>query len=170
MRLKGAKHNMVQNKYRVTFISPSEIEQRTIMSANSLPDLIRKVENIIADPNGYFVNDKKNNCYFKVIKENITFIQYELLFSDKEIHVEKLKHVAPAILQQLFQKVNDSELYALSLLDVDVATKEYVLEQMDPSLRIRVETELAKKWEAMPAEIAEAQEVLLEALASFIQE
>ncbi|PFJ17230.1 LysR family transcriptional regulator [Bacillus cereus] len=161
---------MTQNKYRVTFISPSEIEQRTVMAANSLPDLIRKVESIIADPNGYFVNDKKNNCYFKVIKENVTFIQYELLFSDKEIHVEKLKHIAPAILQQLFQKVDDPDLYALSLLDVDVATKEYVLAEMNPSLRIRVETELAKKWEALPSEVAEAQEVLLEALTSFIQE
>lgn len=50
---------MAQNKYRVTFISPSEVEQRTVMSASSLPDLIRKVESIIADPNGYFVNDKK---------------------------------------------------------------------------------------------------------------
>lgn len=69
---------MAQNKYRVTFISPSEVEQRTVMTASSLPDLIRKVEGIIADPNGYFVNDKKNNCYFKVMKENVTFIQYEL--------------------------------------------------------------------------------------------
>ena len=50
---------MAQNKYRVTFISPSEVERRTVMGANSLPDLIRKVESIIADPNGYFVNDKK---------------------------------------------------------------------------------------------------------------
>ena len=49
---------MAQNKYRVTFISPSEVERRTVM-ANGLPDLIRKVESIIADPNGYFVNDKK---------------------------------------------------------------------------------------------------------------
>ncbi|ABS21689.1 conserved hypothetical protein [Bacillus cytotoxicus NVH 391-98] len=161
---------MVQNKYRVTFISPSEMEQRTIMSANSLPDLIRKVESIIADPNGYFVNDKKNNCYFKVIKENVTFIQYELLFSNREIHIEKLKHVAPAILKKLFQKINDPELYVLSLLDVDIATKEYVLAAMEPSLRMKVETELAKKWESLPSEIVEAQEVLLEALASFIQE
>ncbi|MGR5985810.1 LysR family transcriptional regulator [Bacillus cytotoxicus] len=161
---------MVQNKYRVTFISPSEMEQRTIMSANSLPDLIRKVESIIADPNGYFVNDKKNNCYFKVIKENVTFIQYELLFSNREIHIEKLKHVAPAILKKLFQKINDPELYVLSLLDVDIATKEYVLATMEPSLRMKVETELAKKWESLPSEIVEAQEVLLEALASFIQE
>ena len=94
---------MAQNKYRVTFISPSEVEQRTVMGANSLPDLIRKVESIIADPNGYFVNDK-NNCYFKVIKENVTFIQYELLFSDKEIHIEKLKHIAPVVLKRLFEK------------------------------------------------------------------
>lgn len=50
---------MAQNKYRVTFISPGEIEQRTVMAASSLPDLIRKVESIIADSNGYFVNDKK---------------------------------------------------------------------------------------------------------------
>ena len=94
---------MAQNKYRVTFISPSEVEQRTVMAANSLPDLIRKVESIITDPNGYFVNDK-NNCYFKVIKENVTFIQYELLFSDKEIHIEKLKHIAPVVLKRLFEK------------------------------------------------------------------
>ena len=39
---------MAQNKYRVTFISPSEVERRTVMGANSLPDLIRKVESIIA--------------------------------------------------------------------------------------------------------------------------
>lgn len=56
---------MAQNKYRVTFISPSEVEQRTVMAANSLPDLIRKVESIIADPNGYFVNDKKNKLLFQ---------------------------------------------------------------------------------------------------------
>lgn len=167
---KGEVRRMAQNKYRVTFISPSEVEQRTVMAASSLPDLIRKVESIIADPNGYFVNDKKNNCYFKVIKENVTFIQYELLFSDKEIHIEKLKHIAPAILKQLFKKINDPELYALALLDVDIATKEYVLEEMDSELRIRVETELSKKWEAMPTEIVGAQEVLLEALASFIQD
>lgn len=41
---------------------------------------------------------------------------------------------------------------------------------MNTELRIRVETELSKKWEAMPTEIVGAQEVLLEALASFIQE
>lgn len=161
---------MAQNKYRVTFISPSEIEQRTVMSANSLPDLIRKVENMIADPNGYFVNDKKNNSYFKVIKENVTFIEYELLFSDKEIHIEKLKHVAPAIMKRLFQEVNEPELYALSLLDVDQATKEFMLSEMDQSLRMRVERELTKKWEALPSEIAEAQEALLDALTSFLHE
>ncbi len=161
---------MAQNKYRVTFISPSEVEQRTVMAANSLPDLIRKVESIIADPNGYFVNDKKNNCYFKVIKENVTFIQYELLFSDKEIHIEKLKYIAPVVLKRLFEKINDPELYALALLDVDIATKEYVLAEMNSELRIRVETELSKKWEAMPTEIVGAQEVLLEALASFIHD
>lgn len=162
---------MVQNnKYRVTFISPSEVEQRTVLSANSLPDLIRKVESMIADPNGYFVNDKKNNSYFKVIKENVTFIEYELLFSDREIHIEKLKHVAPAVMKRLFQEVNEPELYALSLLDVDQATKEFVLSEMDSPLRIRVETELAKKWEALPSEIAQAQEVLLDALTSFLHE
>ena len=41
---------------------------------------------------------------------------------------------------------------------------------MDSELRIRVETELSKKWEAMPTEIVGAQEVLFEALASFIQD
>lgn len=50
---------MAQNKYRVTFISPSEVEQMDCNGMSSLPDLIRKVESIIADPNGYFVNDKK---------------------------------------------------------------------------------------------------------------
>ncbi len=95
---------MVQNKYRVTFISPSEMEQRTIMSANSLPDLIRKVESIIADPNGYFVNDKKNNCYFKVIKENVTFIQYELLFSNREIHIEKIKTCCTCYIKETIPK------------------------------------------------------------------
>ncbi|MGM2836178.1 LysR family transcriptional regulator, partial [Bacillus cereus group sp. Bce025] len=105
----------------VTFISPSEVEQQTVMTASSLPDLIRKVEGVIADPNGYFVNDKKNNCYFKVMKENVTFIQYELLFSDKEIHIEKLKHIAPAVLKRLFAKINDPELYALGLLGDDIA-------------------------------------------------
>lgn len=47
---------------------------------------------------------KKINCYFKVIKENVTFIQYELLFSDKEIHIEKLKHIAPVVFKRLFEK------------------------------------------------------------------
>lgn len=73
-------------------------------------------------------------------------------------------------MKQVFKKINDPELYALALLDVDIATKEYVLEEMNPELRIRVETELSKKWEAMPTEIVGAQEVLLEALASFIQD
>lgn len=41
------------------------------------------------------------------MKENVTFIQYELLFSDKEIHIEKLKHIAPAVLKRLFAKIND---------------------------------------------------------------
>ena len=104
------------------------------------------------------------------MKENITFIQYELLFSDKEIHIEKLKHIAPAVLKRLFAKINDPELYALALLDVDIATKEYVLEVMNTELRIRVEAKLSKKWEAMPTEIVGAQEVLLEALASFIKD
>ncbi|KOS29113.1 LysR family transcriptional regulator [Bacillus anthracis] len=161
---------MAQNKYRVTFISPSEVEQRTVMAASSLPDLIRKVESIIADPNGYFVNDKKIIAILKWNKDNAEYIQYELLFSDKEIHIEKLKHIAPAILKQLFKKINDPELNALALLDVDIATKEYVLEEMDSELRIRVETELSKRWEAMPTEIEAAQEGVLEALASFIQD
>lgn len=89
---------------------------------------------------------------------------------EKRYYIEKLKHIAPAVLKRLFAKINDSELYALALLDVDIATKDYVLEQMNPELRIRVETELSKKWEAMPTEIVGAQEVLLEALASFIQD
>ncbi|WP_369900234.1 FliG C-terminal domain-containing protein [Bacillus manliponensis] len=161
---------MAQNKYRVTFISSNEIEQRTIMTANSLPDLIRKVEAIIADPNGYFVNDKKNNCYFKVIKQNVTFIQYELLFSDKEIHVEKVKHIAPAIVKQLFQKIRSVEIYTLALLDVDEETKQFVLAEMDEQLRFQVEKELTKKWEVSPAEIAEAQEVLLDTLGSLIED
>ena len=78
------------------------------------------------------------------MKENVTFIQYELLFSDKEIHIEKLKHIAPAVLKRLFAKINDPELYALALLDVDIATKEYVLEVMNTELRIRVEAKLSK--------------------------
>lgn len=161
---------MAQNKYRVTFISSEEIEQRTIMMANSLPDLIRKVESVIADPNGYFVNDKKNNCYFKVIKQNVTFIQYELLFSDKAIHVEKIKHMAPSILQRLFQMVRSPEIYTLALLDVDAETKQFVLQEMDEQLRFQVEKELTKKWEVSPAEIAEAQEVILDTLGSLIQD
>ncbi|CAM4368264.1 LysR family transcriptional regulator [Bacillus manliponensis] len=161
---------MTQNKYRVTFILPNAIEQRTVLSANSLPELIRKVESIIADPNGYFVNDKKNNCYFKVIKENISFIQYELLFSDKAIHVEKLKHIAPTVLHQLFQKIRSVEIYTLALLDVDEETKQIVLCEMDEQLRFQVEKELLKKWEVSPTEIVEAQELLLDTLSSFIQE
>lgn len=161
---------MAQNKYRITFISPNEIEQRTIMLANSLPDLIRKVESVIADPNGYFVNDKKNNCYFKVIKQNVTFIQYELLFSDKSIHIEKIKHVAPAVLQQLFQMVRSAEIYTLALLDIDEETKQFVLKEMDEQLRFKVEKDLKRKWEVSPAEIAEAQEVLLDRLVSLIQD
>lgn len=78
--------------------------------------------------------------------------------------------MAPSVLKKLFEKINDPELYALSLIDVDIATKEYVLGEMGPELRMRVETELSKKWEAMPTEIVGAQEVLLEALASFIQD
>jgi len=41
---------------------------------------------------------------------------------------------------------------------------------MNTELRIRVEAKLSKKWEAMPTEIVGAQEVLLEALASFIKD
>ena len=68
------------------------------------------------------------------------------------------------------KKINDPELYALALLDVDIATKRICASEMNSELRIRVETELSKKWEAMPTEIVGAQEVLLEALASFIQD
>ncbi|MEH6892033.1 LysR family transcriptional regulator [Bacillus sp. JJ864] len=161
---------MAQNKYRVTFISPSEIEQRTIMVANSLPDLIRKVESVIADPNGYFVNDKKNNCYFQVVKQNVTFIQYELLFSDKAIHIEKVKHVAPVIMKKLFQTMRNPEIYGLALLDVDEETKSFLLAGMDDSLRVQVEKEIMQKWEASPAEISGAQEVLLDTLVSLTNE
>ncbi|MDP7980731.1 LysR family transcriptional regulator [Bacillus multifaciens] len=161
---------MAQNKYRVTFISPSEIEQRTIMVANSLPDLIRKVESVIADPNGYFINDKKNNCYFQVVKQNVTFIQYELLFSDKAIHIEKVKHVAPIIMKKLFQTVPDPEIYGLALLDVDEETKTFLLKEMDDSLRVQVEKEIMQKWEASPAEISGAQEILLDTLVSLTNE
>ncbi|MGG2092760.1 FliG C-terminal domain-containing protein [Bacillus sp. S13(2024)] len=161
---------MAQNKYRVTFSSPNEMEQRTIMSANSLPNLIRKVESVMADPNGYFINDKKNNCYFQVIKQNVTFIQYELLFSDKAVHIEKLKYVAPAVMRKLFQTVRSSEIYALALLDIDEETKALLLTEMDDHLRIQVEKELTQKWEVTPAEISEAQEVLLNTLESLINE
>lgn len=161
---------MAQNKYRVTFISPSEIEQRTIMVANSLPDLIRKVESVMADPNGYFINDKKNNCYFQVVKQNVTFIQYELLFSDKAIHIEKVKHVAPVIMKKLFQTMPDPEIYGLALLDVDEETKTFLLTEMDDSLRVQVEKEIMQKWEASPAEISGAQEILLDTLVSLINE
>ena len=65
-------------------------------------------------------------------------------FQIKEIHIEKLKHIAPAVLKRLFAKINDPELYALALLDVDIATKEYVLEVMNTELRIRVEAKLSK--------------------------
>jgi hypothetical protein len=161
---------MVQNKYRVTFISPNEFEQRTVMSASNLPNLIRKVENVMADPNGYFINDKKNNCYFQVIKQNVTFIQYELLFSDKAVHIEKVKHVAPAVMRKLFQTMRSPEIYALALLDVDEETKGFLLTEMDDHLRKQVEKELTQKWEVAPAEISEAQEVLLNALESLINE
>ncbi|HDX9590457.1 TPA: LysR family transcriptional regulator [Bacillus pseudomycoides] len=161
---------MAQNKYRVTFISPSEIEQRTIMVANSLPDLIRKVEGVMADPNGYFINDKKNNCYFQVVKQNVTFIQYELLFSDKAIHIEKVKHVAPVIMKKLFQMMPDPEIYGLALLDVDEETKTFLLKEMDDSLRVQVEKEIMQKWEASPAEISGAQEILLDTLVSLTNE
>ncbi|MCM3736617.1 LysR family transcriptional regulator [Bacillus cytotoxicus] len=161
---------MAQNKYRVTFISPSEIEQRTIMVANSLPDLIRKVESVIADPNGYFVNDKKNNCYFQVVKQNVTFIQYELLFSDKAIHIEKVKHVAPVIMKKLFQTMRDPEIYGLALLDVDEETKIFLLKEMDDSLRVQVEKEITQRWEASTAEISEAQGILLDTIVSLTNE
>lgn len=157
---------MAQNKYRVTFISPSEIEQRTIMLGNSLPDVIRKVENVMEDSNGYFINDKKNNCYFQVIKQNVTFIQYELLFSDKAIHIEKIKHVAPTVVRKLFQTMRTPEVYALALLDVDEETKAYLLAEMDDHLRVQVEKELTQKWEVTPSEISEAQELLLDTLVS----
>ncbi|MGG2015770.1 FliG C-terminal domain-containing protein [Bacillus sp. S10(2024)] len=161
---------MAQNKYRVTFVSPSEIEQRTIMSGNSLPDVIRKVESVMEDPNGYFINDKKNNCYFKVIKQNVSFIQYELLFSDKAIHIEKIKHVAPNVVRKLFQTMRTPEVYALALLDVDEETKVFLLAEMDDHLRVQVEKELTQKWEVTPSEISEAQELLLDTLVSHTNE
>ncbi|MGG2066238.1 FliG C-terminal domain-containing protein [Bacillus sp. S14(2024)] len=161
---------MAQNKYRVTFSSPNEMEQRTIMSANNLPNLIRKVESVMADPNGYFINDKKNNCYFQVIKQNVTFIQYELLFSDKAVHIEKVKYVAPGVMQKLFQTMRSPEIYALALLDIDEETKAFLLTEMDDHLRVQVEKELTQKWEVTPAEISEAQEVLLNTLESLINE
>lgn len=82
----------------------------------------------------------------------------------------KIKTYSTGSFQTIIWKINDPELYALALLDVDIATKEYVLGEMNQELRMRVETELSKKWEAMPTEIVGAQEVLLEALASIIQD
>lgn len=71
---------MAQNKYRVTFISPSEIEQRTVMAASSLPNLIRQVESIIADPNGYFVNDKKIIAILKLLKKMLRIFNMSYYF------------------------------------------------------------------------------------------
>ena len=65
----------------------------------------------------------------------------------------KIKTYSTGSIKAIIRKINDPELYALALLDVDIATKEYVLAEMNSELRIRVETELSKKWEAMPTEI-----------------
>ncbi|MFX3622718.1 MAG: FliG C-terminal domain-containing protein [Ectobacillus sp.] len=157
------------NKYRVTFYSPNGLEQRTIMTANSLPELIKKVEATIDDPVGYFTNDKKNNCYFQVVKHNICYIQYDLLFSDREIHIEKIKELPSAVLQKLLQAVADSEIYALVLLEADQATKERLFSEMDPQFQKAVEQEMKKWGDASPGEIYKAQEIVLEELIRIVR-
>ena len=56
----------------------------------------------------------------------------------------KIKTYSTGSIKTIIRKINDPELYALALLDVDIATKEYVLAEMNSELRIRVETELSK--------------------------
>jgi len=156
------------NKYRITFISPQGVEQRTILSAASLPDLIRRVESIIADPAGSFTNDKKNNTYFKVVKENIAYIQYELLFSDKEVNIEKIKHIAPEIITTLVNTVRNAEMYALALLGVDYETKDVLLREMDSALKEEVEKQMNMLWEASELEMYKAQEVMLDEIITIV--
>lgn len=152
------------NKYRVTFLTPSGLEQRTIMEANSLPDLIKKVESIMKDPLGYFTNDK-NNCYFQAVKENVSYIQYELLFSSNPIHLERLKELSSPVLQSLFQRITSPEVYALALKDIDKETRGHLFKEMQSSLKAAVEEEMRKCVDATAAEVYEAQSLLLNELA-----
>ncbi|MFD3445996.1 FliG C-terminal domain-containing protein [Microbacteriaceae bacterium 4G12] len=158
------------NKYRITFISPHGLEQRTIMAANNLPDLMKKVENIIHDPAGYFIHDKKNNCYFKVLKENIAYIQYELLFSDKEINIEKIKTLPITVLVDVCKQMQNEELYALALLEMDEETKDKLLHAMDHDLHTKVKQIMSQQQEASSMEIYEAQDLLLDAIIQTIQQ
>lgn len=158
------------NKYRVTFFSVNGIEQNTVITGRGLSDIITKVESIIADPKGYFVNDSKNNCYFKVIKENISYIQYELLFSDKELTVEKIKELAPAVVRTLTEDIRDEELYALALYDFDIETKEFLLNNMDILLQIKVLKEGEKLFHVSPADTYQAQEILIDKLILILKE
>ncbi len=40
-------------------------------------------------------------------------------FRIRKFILKKLKHTAPVVLKRLFEEINDPELYALALLDVD---------------------------------------------------
>ncbi|MDG4656204.1 FliG C-terminal domain-containing protein [Ectobacillus antri] len=151
------------NKYRVTFLTAEGLEQRSIMEGHNLPDLIQKVERIMSDPLGYFTNDK-NNCYFQVIRENISYIQYELLFSNTPIHFERIKELPSAVFQQLFVKVPNPEVYALACKGLDLATKERMLSEMPLAFRTSVEATLQQTVDATTAEVYEAQSLLLHEL------
>lgn len=144
------------------------MEQDTVMTGSGLPDIIEKVEGIIEDEYGYFVNSSRNNCYFQVIKNNVCHIQYELLFSNKELTVEKIKDVSPSVIEALIGATRDEELYALALHDLDAATKEYILNQMDLSLRKKVIHESKKLLQVSSTDVYQAQEILIDKLISIM--
>ncbi|MCP8968853.1 LysR family transcriptional regulator [Ectobacillus ponti] len=158
-----------QNKYRVTFITASGIEQRTVLDAHNLPDCIRKVEGIMKDPAGYFTNDKKNNTYFTVQKQQAAYVQYELLFSGREIHMEKLKHLPVEAVQQVLQALTDPEVYALALAEVDLETRSLFYQHMSPGFRQDVERHRQERWEEGSMEAYQAQEMLLDTVTSIIR-
>lgn len=157
------------NKYRVTFFSPSGNEQATILQGKSLPHVMDKVRGVMNDSHGYFVDDKKNNSYFQVKENNITYITYELLFSGKIVTIEKLKNLSNEVVLELYKQIKDAEIYAMAFFDMDIETREFLLSKMDDGFRQRVIDEIQSQKQLSPADIFSAQEILIDKLISILE-
>lgn len=158
------------NKYRVTFFTPAGIEQKTILHGKSLPHLMDKVHGIMNDPHGYFIDDQKNNSYFQVKENNVSYITYELLFSGKSMTIEKIKNLSGEVISELFKTVKDAEIYAMAFYDMDIDTRDFLLAKMDSDFRTRVEKEIGLQKQLASADIFYAQEMLIDKLVGILED